>query len=290
MMDRFQHILDYTLFKTSSLDITIGSLLTVLIIALVSRLLAFVTSRVIHRAMDRHDHIDEGKSYAMARLAVYFIYVISIVVALQSLGIDLTILVASSAALFVGIGLGIQNIFNDIVSGLFLLFERNVEVGDIVRFDSTIGRVMQINMRTSILLTRDDIRIIVPNSRLISNSIVNLSKENRNTRYEIEVSVAYGSDTKKVSQLLLESAQGHSQVTKTPAPFVKFSDFGDSGLHFKLIYWTTELWQAEVVKSDIRFKIDEVFRQANITIPFPQRDIHVVSGSIPGPGQSSTSS
>jgi small-conductance mechanosensitive channel len=199
-------------------------------------------------------------------------------IGLDFMGINVSILIASSAGLFVGIGLGLQNIFNDIVSGLFLLFERSVEVGHVLEVDGLVGRVVDIRIRTSTIQTRDHIMIVVPNSHLITNSVINWSKDNSATRFTIKVGVAYGSDTRKVESLLLEVAAQHAEVMKTPTPFVKFVDFGDSSLNFELVFWSNNLWQIEIVKSQMRYEIDSKFRSSGVVIPFPQRDLHIKSG------------
>jgi small-conductance mechanosensitive channel len=189
-----------------------------------------------------------------------------------------TILIASSAALFVGIGLGLQDIFKDIISSFFLLFERSVVVGDVVEMEGIVGCVQEINIRTSKIKTRNDITIIVPNSQLLRDKVINWSEENPRTRFIINVGVAYGSDTALVERLLVEAAMEHERVHKNPKPFVRFTDFGNSVLSFELLFWSNNIWEIEVVKSDLRFSIDQKFRESGVHIPFPQRDLHLKSG------------
>ena len=285
MIEKFRYIIDYDIISFQNFSLDLGGILTLIIIGVVARMIAWTIRKVIFAAFLRRNH-DQGNAVAISQLAKYFIYVWATIIAIESLGINLTILIASSAALFVGIGLGLQQIFNDIVSGIFLLFERNVEVGDVVEIDGLVGRVLNINIRTSTLHTRDHITIIVPNSKLLSDNVINWTKGNPNTRFNVKVGVAYGSDTRLVENILLEVANIHSKVSKKPLPIVKFVDFGNSSLDFELIFFTKDTWLVEVTKSDLRFEIDRRFRESGVTIPFPQRDLHIKTGQL---GQSSSS-
>jgi small-conductance mechanosensitive channel len=185
-------------------------------------------------------------------------------------------LIAGSAALLVGIGLGIQQIFNDIASGLFILFERNLKVNDVVQIEENIiGRVLSIGLRTSKLETRDNIIMIIPNSKFISDNVINWSHIEVKTRFKVEIGVAYGSDVELVKNVLLECAKQHKDITNKPQPFVRFNDFGDSSLDFQLFFWTRKAFRVENIKSDLRFQIDIEFRKNDIIIPFPQTDVHL---------------
>ena len=209
----------------------------------------------------------------------YFIWVIVIGLALETIGIHYNLLIASSAALLVGIGFGLQQIFNDYISGIIILFEGNLKVNDVVQMeDGTIGMVKEIHLRTSKIETRDDYTIIVPNHKLISDNIINWSHMESRTRFHVSVGVAYGSDTKLVKEVLLDCAHDHPDIVTHPEPFVRFTDFGNSSLDFQLFFWTLKTFRVENIKSSMRFKIDEEFRKNNIRIPFPQRDVHILKG------------
>ena len=278
MLDRARHILDYDFVKFQNFSLDIGGILAILVIATVARFIVWIITKAVMTTASRRKNFDIGSAVAVSQLAKYFIYTWAFIISIESLGINLTILIASSAALFVGIGLGLQQLFNDLISGIFLLFERNVEVEDVVEIDGLVGQVLEINIRTSVLSTRDHITIIVPNSKLLSDNVINWTKGNKNTRFAIKVGVAYGSDTRLVEKLLLKTASAHKKVSKTPAPLVKFVDFGNSSLDFELVFWAKDTWVVEVTKSDLRFEIDQLFRENNVTIPFPQRDLHLKSG------------
>ena len=217
--------------------------------------------------------INVGAQFAINQLLKYFLYVVAFLFALESLGVKLTVLWGGAAALLVGIGLGLQQVFNDFISGILLLFERTVEVGHVVQVDGLIGSVKKIGLRTSLVETRDNITVIVPNSKLTSENVVNWSHYDNKARFRIAIGVAYGSDTQLVKELLLKVAKENGYVLKHPASFVRFTDFGDSSLNFELHFWSHEFINIEDVKSDLRFEIDRVFREHKVEIPFPQRDV-----------------
>jgi small-conductance mechanosensitive channel len=283
MLETLNQVLDFEIFHINTFRFTIGNIITIIIILVISRVLAFLTSQFIHRALRSRDLIDKGREFALKKITKYFIYTFAVILAIESIGVNINVLIASSAALFVGIGLGLQNIFNDIVSGIFILFERTIEVDDVVEMEGLIGKVTLINIRTSRVKTRDGIIIIVPNSQLIGNKVINWSTTQVATRFFVKVGVAYGSDTRKVEKILLNVAKEHPRVEAQPAPLVRFSDFGNSSLDFELVFWTQEIWWVEIIKSDLRYAIDQAFRKEGITIPFPQRDLWIKQGGMPNP-------
>ncbi|MCS6904149.1 MAG: mechanosensitive ion channel [Bacteroidia bacterium] len=218
-----------------------------------------------------------GRAYAVTQIAKYLIYALLLIIGLQSTGVNVTVLVASSTALLVGVGLGLQTIFNDFFSGLILLFEGNLQVDDVVQVENLIGRVTEVGFRTSKIITRDGVSIIVPNSRFISNSLVNWSHENPISRFYISVGVAYDSDVEKVKQILLSCALAHESVEKEPAPQVFFEDYADFSLIFRLHFWTNDVFNVETTKSELRYAIWHALKANQITIPFPQREIKIIS-------------
>lgn len=180
----------------------------------------------------------------------------------------------------IGFGLGIQDLFNDFVSGIVLLFEGTVSMDDVIEVDGIVGQVKNIDLRTSKIETRDHIVIIIPNSKLVGENVINWSHNRENTRFIIKVGVAYGSDVKLVKSLLEEAANEHKSISNHPMPVARFVDFGNSSLDFEIVFFSREMFSIEFIKSDIRFLIDEKFRKNNVTIPFPQRDVHVYNHKI----------
>lgn len=233
---------------------------------------------LIKRLIFKTNLSDVGKSFAIYKILKYITYTICIMIMLEVMGVKVTILLAGSAALLVGVGLGIQQIFHDVFSGILLLFEGTISVADVIEVNGIVGKVERIDIRTSIIRTREDITIIIPNSKIISDNVINWTHNKRSTRFKVSVGVAYGSDVQKVQELLLTAANNHKMVQNEPSAFVRFEEFGDSSLNFCLYFWIDQvenMFRVESVKSDIRFEIDRLFRDNNVTIPFPQRDIHI---------------
>ncbi|TXF89905.1 mechanosensitive ion channel [Neolewinella aurantiaca] len=273
---------------TGGIDLTIGKMLkATLVFLLVNLLLSFFISFLLKGYYDRNK-IDTGSQFAINRLLTYFAYLIGVLLVIQAAGFNLIGIWTGAAALLVGIGIGLQQTFNDLICGIIMLFERSVKVGDVIELSGhEVGTVRKIGTRTSILETRDDIIIFVPNSKLIGENVRNWSQVERKARFHVKVGVAYGSDTSLVKELMIKAAKDHNRVLDSPPPFVRFLDFGDSSLDFDVIFWTRDLMRVEDTKSDIRLSIDAAFRARNIEIPFPQRDLWI-RGGLPQVGAAPT--
>ncbi len=280
---RLKEILEYKILEYDEHSITVFELIHVAVIFLVVQGLIFLIGAALRRAARKSDRVDEAKRYTLMKLIKYFLYTLAIALSLQALGVNLNALLVGSAALLVGLGLGVQHIFNDVISGLLILFEGVVKVGDVVEIDGMVSRVMQIDIRTSKVVNRDGNYLVVPNSYFTANKLHNWSMENKASRFHINVGVAYGSNTQLVKQLLKECAQEHAGVLNEKPVRVDFIDFGESSLNFRVYFWAYRSWEIEVDISDIRFAIDEAFRENGVTIPFPQRDLHIKSGLSPKP-------
>jgi len=265
--------LDYTIFPNEKYNLQVSDIFEAILILLFARLIYWAITQVILWNYYKRSKVDTGAQYAINQLLQYVIYVIAILLALSSLGVQMTVLWGGAAALLVGLGLGLQQTFNDFFSGIILLFERSVSVGDVVNIGGLIGTVKKIGLRASIVETRDSVAIIVPNSKLVTDNVVNWSHYDAKARFSINVGVAYGSDTELVKNILLKTASENIYIKKHPAPFVRFTNFGDSSLDFELLFYSRNFIVIEDVKSDLRFEIDKTFRENDIIIPFPQRDI-----------------
>ena len=264
--------------SSSNFKLTIGSLFFIIFIIIVSRILITIIRITLQRIAKTKSWIDEGGRYTIVQLSKYFIYTIAFVIAIQGLGINITFLIAGSAALFVGIGFGLQSILGDVFSGVILLFDGSIKVGDVVEMpNEEICKVDHIYIRTSQLKTLDGKTIIVPNSNLTKDNVINWSISDKVTRFYISVGVAYGSDTQKVKEILYQCALKHPMVEKRRNIAVILEDFGNHSLDFKVYFWAKKTWEILNIKSDIRFAIDQAFRKNNIKIPFPQRDLHIVT-------------
>jgi potassium efflux system protein len=211
----------------------------------------------------------------------YAVFLIGLVIAVDSIGLKLDALLTASAALLVGIGFGLQSIAQNFISGLILLIERPVGKGDFVQIGDASGVVLDIGLRATLVVTRDEVTIIVPNSQLITGQVMNHSIPTTRKRTLVEVGVAYGTDTALVERVLLEVAHASEHVLKEPAPEVRFESFGDSSLQFGLLFWIADPREDRRVASRLRFAIDHAFRDKKIEIPFPQREVRLIQPGTP---------
>ncbi len=253
-------------------NITVEDLLGVLFVLLFARLVKWLINGILLEKFFLRKGVDEGRRLAIRQFLIYIIYVLAIFAILQLLGIS-SMLLASSAALLVGIGLGLQDVFKDLICGVIILIEGTIEVGDVVEMDGLVAFVRKIGLRISIVETRDRVPILIPNSKLVVDKVINWSHMDSPTRFNIKVGVAYGSDLDLVKNLLLGAAKEHPKVLADPAPSVQFKNFGDSSLDFDLLFFSKDFIGIEFIKSDIRMSIDRLFRENKVQIPFPQRDL-----------------
>lgn len=251
----------------------LSKVLIAVLVLLLGQVFIWALTQLILLRYYNQNKINVGAQFAINQLISYFIYMIAIVSALNFLGIQMTVVWGGLAALLVGLGLGLQQTFNDLFSGILLLFERGIEIGEVVEINGVVGYVKKIGLRTSIIESRDNITMIVPNSKLVTDNVINWSHYDNKVRFRIGVGVAYGSDTALVKKILLETAKENSFILKFPSPNVRFMEFGSSSLDFELLFYSKNFIVIEDIKSDIRFEIDRKFREANISIPFPQRDV-----------------
>ncbi|WP_026715280.1 mechanosensitive ion channel family protein [Flavobacterium daejeonense] len=268
-----KELLNYTLFEDDDYSIKVISIFKLILFLFV----VFLVLKIIKKAIYKIDKIDIAKKYSLYSLVRYFIIFLSIILGLQLFGFNLSVLIAGSAALLVGVGLGLQYLFSDFMSGIILLIDSTIKVNDVIQIKDTVCIVKEINLRTTTVLTRDDKYIILPNTDLTRNQLINWTHSKHSSRFDVTVGVDYSSDVKRVMQLLKQAVDTHPAVLKTPASAVRFTDFGDSSLNFSVIFWSQELFRVETIKSEIRIKIFELFTENNISIPFPQRVLHHVN-------------
>ncbi|MCH2489635.1 MAG: mechanosensitive ion channel [Flavobacteriales bacterium] len=252
--------------------VTIGLVLLVLLSFVIA---SFILKWIRVFFTRKMEEVDKLKFISVFKFIKYVTYIIVIFVVLSLAGINVTPFIAASAALLVGLGLALQELFQDIIAGIFIIIDKSLLVGDIIEINGKVGRVIDIKLRTTRALTRDDKIIIIPNHKFITETIFNYTQNHKTTREFVQVGVAYGSDTQKVKELLLNSVDKQSGVLKSPKPFVLFEDFGDSALIFSIYFFISDSFVDPRIKSEIRFRIDRLFRENGITIPFPQRDVHL---------------
>lgn len=273
-------------FTVGNFEVSLASL----VIGIAVFIIAIIISRTVRSFMERRmaarKNLDPGIQYTVLRLIHYLVITLGVLFSLKTaFALDLTTLAVVFTALSVGIGFGLQFIAGDLASGFILLFERPVRVGDFISIsgpDSKIteGRVQSINLRTTIVMTNDHIAAIVPNSKLVNQNLINWSYGERRSRIGIPVGVSYDSDVEQVRQTLLRAAEGVEFVIEEPKPSVQFVNFGDYALNFRLLVWTNRPRRHAKIKSDINYRIFQLFKEARIEIPFPQQDLNLRGGAI----------
>jgi small-conductance mechanosensitive channel len=286
-------IVYYPLLKLGDTELTMASLFKFACIISV----VFVSERLLRRYLVRrflqHTHFHPSMQYAVSKIGGYLFIAIGFYVALKLVGIDLSSLAVIAGAIGVGLGFGLQNVISNFVSGLIILAERPISIGDRVELGEVAGLVTRINLRSTNIVTNDNITIIVPNSDFITHKVTNWSYGDPKVRIRLPVGVAYGTDPERVKRLLVEVATEHPMVLREPAPELFFNGFGDSSLNFELGVWTAEMTsKPRRFRSELNYAIERKLRENQIEIPFPQRDLHLRSGSfvLQAPGALSKSS
>lgn len=275
MLDYIKSVFNTVIYKSHSgdIEITIGFVLFVLGLLILTKIVLSWSKKIVTKKLQQDDKLKFESVFSFAR---WFIYIVIFLASVDSVGVDVTAVFAASAALLVGVGLALQTFFQDIISGIFILIDQSVHVGDIIEIDGKVGRVEDIKLRTTRAVTFDNKVLIVPNHKYLTSILYNWTENGSQTRENVMVGVAYGSDVQLVKKLLIQAANEHPDVLEDPEPLVLFTDFADSSLNFKLVFTLNNSFVGSIPKSDLRFKIDALFREHNISIPFPQRDINII--------------
>jgi len=269
-------------FTFGRITVSVSSVITGVAVILFTIFLARWSSALFERRIASQRHIDPGLRYTICRLVKYVVVAIGVMVALkQAFGIDLTSIAVIFTALSVGIGFGLQYIAADIASGFILLFERPIRIGDRITIGEDEGDVKSINLRTTVVTTNDQIAIIVPNSKLVSQRVINWSYGDPRARITIPIGVADDSDIQLVTDTLIEAAQGVPTVLPEPQPRVQFLKFGDYSLDFRLLVWTNQPRRHVQIRSDINYRIAQLFRERSIRIPYPTREFLLKGIDVP---------
>jgi small-conductance mechanosensitive channel len=273
------NLLDAPIIHLNNGKFSLSGLLLSVLIIWGSIKIAKSVGKMTNSALEKKD-VDSGIRDSLERFVRYLIIAMGVLFSLDNLGFSISSLAGLGAVLMVGIGFGLQNIAQNFISGIIILIERPIKVGDIIQVGSSSGRVLDIRVRSTIIQTRDEVSIIVPNSKLISEEVVNDSYASQKIRQHIKIGVAYGTEVALVQKTLSLAALSHSQVLKDPPPRVIFTSFGESSLDFDLRFWCSDIWEVDLICSEIRCEIDRLFRIEKIQIPFPQRDLHLINHDI----------
>ena len=275
-METITDFFNVEIFSFNDNSLSIFDLTSIIVIIIITKLVLWIISKALFNKKKLHK-LDEGSAFALFQIIKYLIWIIAITLILESLGIKVTFLLAGSAALLVGVGLGLQQTFNDMLSGIILLFEHSVKVGDILEIDGDRVIIQEIGLRTSKGMNVRQIVVIIPNSLITTNKVINWSHQTQKTLFKIDIGVAYSSDVNLVIKKLEESAIEHLEFSECEFKEVRFVNFGNSSIDFELFFYSKNIFTIEKVKSDIRKIIYRKFNEHKITIPFPQMDLHVKS-------------
>lgn len=274
MLEAIQEILNYKLIDTESVDIRVRTIVVLLfVLAFTAVLLRFIR-QIATRKLPLED---KNKFISFFQFIRYVVFAIVIIYTLHSTGVNMTPLLTASAALLVGLGFALQQLFQDVISGLLMIIDQSLHVGDIVEVDGKVGKVIEIKLRTTRIVTRNNRIMVIPNHKFMLETLFNWTQNDFTNREQVNVGVAYGSDVQLVKKILLECASESPDVLKEPAPVALFEDFADSSLNFSLYFYVDNGMNSPGIQSDLQFRIDAAFRANNISIPFPQRDVHIIT-------------
>ena len=271
---QFIKLFNHTFTIGESISFTPKSILIVILVFVLTTLLLKIFRKIIYRTLSDDARVKFKSVFSFFN---YFVYTVVVLLTFQNIGVNLTAVFAASAALLVGVGLALQTFIQDIISGIFILVDQSVHVGDIIEVDGQVGKVENIKLRTTRAVTRENKVLIIPNHKFLTSILFNWTENGVITKEFVAVGVSYDTDAEKVTELLLEIAEGHKAILKKPIPQVIFSDFGDSALQFQLYFALSSSFVSNLVKSDLRYSILLKFKEENIEIPFPQRTLNFVN-------------
>lgn len=273
-METLNNILNSSISIGENGSLSVKTLIVIILAFIATSLLLRFTRRVVTRKLPQSD---KAKFVGIFNYLKYFVFLIILLTILSANGVKVTAIITGAAALLLGIGLALQTFFQDIISGIFILLDQTLHVGDVIEIDGKMGRVEKISLRTTKAITRENKVLIIPNHFYLTNTLYNWTQNGVMTREEIKVGVAYGSDVELVNSILLEATKAVEGISQTPAPSVFFYEFGDSSLNFRIVFTVSDSYESVHQKSKLHFEINRQFKNNNITIPFPQRDVHLYS-------------
>ena len=277
--------LNFNLIESKKFTLSFYHIFVLVTIYFGTRMLLNIIKLYISKKYKNQAEFNAGTEFVYNQIAKYIVYLLALITALKALEIDVTLLLTGSAALLVGIGLGLQDVFKDMFSGIVLLVEGNVRVGDIVEISNggktqaIVAKILKINVRTTQIETREGNVLIIPNAKLTQEFVENWSHGSELTRFSIQLCVEYKADTELVTRLLKQAALAHPKVKKTKEVIVRLANFGSSGLEMELIFWADQSWDINNYRSEIRMEINRLFKEYSITIPYPQTTVHLNSSA-----------
>lgn len=274
--DLFQEFVQFELLKfgkeNNEIVITIGLVILLFLSIFIVKLLLRLIRKIYTRKMDAEEKIRFLSAY---NFTGYFVYILVVVSVISSSGIDITLILTATAVLFIGLGLAMREIFQDIIGGIYIIFDKSVQAGDIIELNGTVCKVFDTKLRTTLAVTRDDKVIVIPNHKFVTDPVINFTQNYKNTRQSVTVRVALDADVELVREILVQAAKAQKKILKTPEPFVMLDEFGEYALHFGIYFFISDTFFELRIKSELRFEIERQFRKNNIRFPYPQNDLHI---------------
>ena len=274
MIETIKEILNYKLIDTDNVQISVSTFVILFIVLFITAVLLRFVRVFATRKLPLED---KNKFISFFQFVRYIVFAFAIIITLHSTGVNMSFLLTASAALLVGLGFALQQLFQDIISGILIIIDQSLHVGDIVEVDGRVGKVLEIKLRTTRVVTRNNRVMVIPNHKFMLDTLFNWTQNSFTNREQVNVGVAYGSDVQMVKMILLQCAKESTDVLQDPKPIVLFEDFADSSLNFSLYFYVANGMNSPSIQSDLRFRIDSAFKANKISIPFPQRDIHVIT-------------
>ncbi len=275
-MEELHKILNYNLVTSPNITFTVMHLLILIGVLFLTSISLKIYRKIITRHLSEDD---QQKFVSVFQFAKFMIYFLVIIITLHASGLNMSMFVTYAAAIFVGLGLALQTFLQDIVSGIFLILDKSLHVGDIIEVDGRVGRVTNIRVRSTIMVTRNDKVMVIPNHKFMNDTLLNWTQNNFSNRESVTLGVGYSSDVRLVEKLLIECVKSTDGVLLNETIQVYFQDFGSSSLQFSVFFYVDNGMLTPKIQSDIRFKIDDMFRENNIEIPFPQRVVNILKNN-----------
>lgn len=274
--DIFQEFAQFELLKfgkdKNEIVITVGLVILLFLSLFIVKLVLRLIRKIYTRKMEAEEKI---RFLAAYNFTGYFVYILVIVSVISTSGIDISLILTATAVLFIGLGLAMREIFQDIIGGIYIIFDKSVQAGDIIELNGTVCKVFDTKLRTTLAVTRDDKVIVIPNHKFVTDPVINFTQNYKNTRQSVTVRVALDADVEKVKEVLVQAARTQKRIVKSPEPFVMLEEFGEYALQFGIYFFISETFYELRIKSELRFEIERKFRENNIKFPYPQQDLNI---------------
>lgn len=272
LINYIKDILGLSLIKTSNINFTLGALIVMVFVFWFTSFALRMVRKFITRKLPPED---TNKFISIFQFIKYLVYLFVIMFGLRISGVDITVLLTASAAIFIGLGFALQQLFQDLIAGILIIIEQSLKVGDIIEINGKVGRVQRISLRSTRAYTRNQRVMIIPNHMFMNDLLFNWTQNNTVVRDNITIQVAYGADTRLAEKILYDSVKNIPTILSDPKPNVLLDNFGESWLDFVVNFYVNDAFGVQTIKSDLRFEVDKNFRANNIIVPFPQRELHV---------------